>query len=137
MKIPHYDEDENAFYERAIARQEKPEPTVGRWPDNAQNGYHRDWVGPVRIRVQDSVLIKEPYTASEAREVTVQGRDRPRTLSQDDVRLANARRKDAREQAQWFEAWAHAAFGVKKKSAYSNVSTEYIPKAPDNQGRTT
>jgi hypothetical protein len=127
--IPGYGEEDNAFYERAIKNYpSRGEPRVGDWPDRPQNGVSLTWVGPVRVTDGEGRRHQMlPYPTAELHEIVDQGRHRPRALTQDESRLANAERASYADATRAFERWASSVCGAKPVRGFVNVRREYVP----------
>jgi hypothetical protein len=128
MRLPGYSDEENEFYVRAevnYTRDKNDSP--GEWPKHPQNGFAVGFVSDVIIRQDGEVIASQKkYHSAQVADIVQQGRDRPRQLDEDAPK-ANAARRDYREQASWFEAWAVRENGAKRYAPLSNVSTEYVP----------
>jgi len=90
MRLPGHNEDDNAFYERAIVNYPDHDPVKARKPTR--------WAGPVN-------KTTPAYTQEEVNEIVKQGHDRPRPLTHDETELVSKNRRDARGDLAAMESW--------------------------------
>jgi len=98
MRLPGHNEDDNAFYARAVVNYPDHDPVRTRKPTR--------WAGPVRyVNADGEVAYQEPYTQDEVKEIDKQGRDRPRSLTHDETQLTYKNRREARADLAAMEEW--------------------------------
>jgi len=86
--------------------------------------------GPAVVKAWPRVPPDPPWL----REVVKQGRYRPRILSYEGRRLAQANREDARDQAAAMEAWAQSELGMRPYGGRIPLHSEYIPSEGEVKG---
>lgn len=72
--------------------------------------------------------VVEPYDADQLREIIRQGQTRPRLLTLEERRRARANKREARQAAVEFEAWARAHWGASLYTKRIPLQQEWVPE---------